>query len=372
MRIGIVCPYNLFRPGGVQEHIYAQAAELRKRGHKVIIITPKPRGAAVKPGKDVYFIGQSVKMRAQSSTVDLSAPIDEMVIEEMYDELKLDVIHFHEAFVPFIPRQMVLQAKCPTVGTLHAAIPETLLGRSVASIRPYMRSVLSGLDAITAVSPAAVLHVQDMLSKEINYIPNGIAEDYKMKSNASKRDSATILFVGRLEKRKGAKYLIDAFELVAQEIPEAKCVIAGDGQLRKTLERYAKDRGIDNVSFVGYIDDKKKKELMSSCSVYTSPAIYGESFGIVLLEAMKLGAPIVAHPNQGYEWVMKGMGRLSLVDVKNPEEYARRLILMIQESKLREAWQAWAKEYVKQFSYTYIVDEYEKLYKKLVKANKKS
>lgn len=365
MRIGIVCPYNLFRPGGVQEHIFAQAEQLRKRKHKVFVITPRPRDFEGEKPKDVYFIGQSVKMRAQASTVDISAPVETEEIDALYEELQLDVIHFHEAFVPFIPRQLVLQAPCPTVGTLHAAVPETLLGRSVASIRPYMRSVLTGLDAITAVSPAATSHVMDMLDKEINYIPNGISDSYKL-SGSVKRDESTILFIGRLEKRKGAKFLIDAFELVAEQIPNAKCVIAGDGQLRKTLERYAKDRGIDNIEFLGFISDEKKKELLRACTVYCSPAIYGESFGIVLLEAMILGAPIVAHPNPGYEWVMKETGRLSLVDVKNPEEFARRLILMMQDTKLRKVWQEWAKEYVKQYSYAYVVDEYEKLYKKLV------
>lgn len=368
MRIGIVCPYNLFRPGGVQEHIEAQAKELRRRKHTVIIITPRPRSYNGLKPHDVYFIGQSVKMRAQSSTVDISAALEFDEIEELYNDLKLDVIHFHEAFVPFVSRQLVMQANCPTVGTLHAAVPETLLGRSVASIKPYMRSVLQGLDAITAVSPAATSHTTDIISQDIHYVPNGIDEDYLDKKHLAKRDSTTILFLGRLEKRKGAKYLIDAFEIVAEKVPNAKCVIAGDGQLRKTLEKYAKDRGIDNIKFLGYVDDDQKKQLLSECSVFCSPAIYGESFGIVLLEAMALGTPIVAHPNSGYEWVMKETGRLSLVDVKNPEEFARRLILMIEDEKLRKLWQDWAKDYVQQFSYKKIVDEYEKIYKDLVKS----
>lgn len=367
MRIGIVCPYSLFRPGGVQEHVKAQSEELKKRGHEVFILTPRPRDFTGLAPEGVVFVGTSVKVRAQSSTVDISAPIETEEINTILEPLKLNILHLHEAFVPFISRQLAIQAKCPTVGTLHAAVPETLIGRSVASIKPYMRSVLQSLDAITAVSPAATSHVKDMV-ESVHFVPNGISDKYLANSKSSvSRDPATVLFIGRLEKRKGAKYLIDAFEHVLEQIPNAKCLIAGDGQLRATLERYVKDRGIGNIKFLGYVDDDKKIELLKQCSVYASPAIYGESFGIVLLEAMALGAPIVAHPNPGYEWVMKDMGRLSLVDVKNKEEFARRLVLMIEEDRIRKEWQAWAKSYVKQYSYKKIVENYEKIYRDLIK-----
>lgn len=366
MRIGIFCPYNYFRPGGVQEHIRAQAVELRNRGHYTVIITPRPRGFNEPAPDDVYFIGRSIKMRAQSSTVDISAPIENEEIKQLFDDLKLDILHFHETFVPFIARQIAQGATCPTVGTLHAALPETLIGRSVASIRPYMRSALNALTAVTAVSPAATYHVEDLYSDNIEIIPNGIdVRKYKLDEKIS-RDPATVLFLGRIEKRKGLKYLIDAFELVLKEMPEAKLLVAGDGQMKKSMISYAEDRGIGNIKFLDFVDDQEKIRLMKTCTIYCSPAIYGESFGIVLLEAMALGAPIVAHNNSGYEWVMKETGRLSLVDVKHQEEFARRLVLFMQDTKLRELWQTWAKQYVKQFSYKNVVDQYLDLYQKIL------
>jgi phosphatidylinositol alpha-mannosyltransferase len=96
--------------------------------------------------------------------------------------------------------------------------------------------------------------------------------------------------------------------------------------------------------------------------VYTSPALYGESFGIVLAEAMAMHAPIVAHPNDGYKWVMKSTGRLSLVDCTNPEAYAERMQLLLEDEELVRVWQKWAKEYVKQFDYEKVVSSYEQLY----------
>jgi phosphatidylinositol alpha-mannosyltransferase len=138
--------------------------------------------------------------------------------------------------------------------------------------------------------------------------------------------------------------------------------IAGDGPQRKSLEQYVEDNAIADVHFYGFIDDEKKLDLLARCSVYTSPALYGESFGIVLAEAMAMGTPLVAHHNDGYRWVMKETGRLSLVNCKDPEAYAERLQLMMEDEQLRKVWQKWAKNYVAQFDYEKVVDAYESLY----------
>ncbi len=176
-----------------------------------------------------------------------------------------------------------------------------------------------------------------------------------------------ILFIGRLEKRKGARQLIKAFVKLKKIKPEVTLKIAGDGPLRKSLEQFVNLRKIPDIEFLGYIDNDLKIELLNTCGVYTSPALYGESFGIVLAEAMATGAPIVCHPNDGYKWVMKETGRLSLVDCNDPVEYANKLQLLLEDDSLRSTWQKWAAQYVKQFDYEKVVDQYEALYKEHLK-----
>ncbi len=367
MRIGVVCPYNIFKPGGVQSHVEKQIAILRSRGHIVWLITPRPRKYSEAPPPGVYFIGTSARVKAQATSVDISSLVDEADVREMYNQLKLDVIHFHEPFIPFVSRQLITQAPCPTVSSFHAALPETLVSRSISSLGPYLKPVLEATSVALAVSPAASELIQDLEDIMVRYVPNGIDLRSYKENKSSKRDPNTILFIGRLEKRKGAKALIEAFAILKRKKPAAKLKIAGDGQLRESLESYCRSNNIEDVEFLGYIDDQTKQKLLSTCSVYCSPALFGESFGIVLLEAMAMGAPTIAHANPGYEWVMKDTGRLSLVNAEDSVEFARRLQLMMEDEALRAAWLKWARQYVKQFDYRKIVDQYESIYRSVTR-----
>ena len=221
-------------------------------------------------------------------------------------------------------------------------------------------------DVITAVSPAAINYIENYTDLPINFVPNGI--DFKTyKNTKSKRSSNTILFIGRLEKRKGARYLLKAFEQIKIVRPDMKLLIAGKGPLERSLKTYVSENNIQDVEFLGFIEDDEKVRLLQTCSVYTSPALYGESFGIVLTEAMACGIPTVAHNNDGYSSVLKETGRLSLVDCKDIQAYAERLLTMIEEEPVRKLWQDWAEVYVKQFDYEKIVDSYEKLYKEHIR-----
>jgi phosphatidylinositol alpha-mannosyltransferase len=368
LNIAIYIPYNIFKSGGVQEHVTQQAAILKKRGHTVTVITPRPRAQSKykKAPVGFQFLGVSARIKAPHATsADVSMSLDIEAIDAVLDN-NYDVIHVHEPLSPIAARQFLARAegRALRVGTFHAALPGNALGKSlVSTYKSYAKGVLPFVDVITAVSPAAVGYIQNYTELPINYIPNGIdATTYKPK--AVERDRNMILFIGRLEKRKGARQLIRAFSVLKQTKPLARLIICGDGPLRQSLENYVENLDLsDDVEFKGYIDDKTKLELLNTCSVYSSPALYGESFGIVLAEAMAMQAPIVCHPNDGYAWVMKDTGRLSLVDCKDPYGYADRLKLLMEDDVLRLVWQAWAKDYVKQFNYQKIVTAYEKLYK---------
>jgi phosphatidylinositol alpha-mannosyltransferase len=366
MKIAIFTPYNIYKSGGVQEHVQYQAKLLRQRGHEVTILTPRPRNKNVDEAPEgVVFLGGSRRIKTPSATSsDISISIDNDAIDAALDK-NFDIVHVHEPLVPISPRQVLARAEGRSlrIGTFHAALPGNTLGKSlVSTYKTYARAVLPHLDVITAVSPAAIGYIDAYTELPINYIPNGIHaesfDDYHVE-----RDQNTILFLGRLEKRKGARQTIKAFAVLKKNKPDAKLIIAGDGPLKNSLMQYVNDRNITDVTFLGFIDDRTKIELLKTCGIYTSPALYGESFGIVLAEAMAAGAPIVAHPNDGYKWVLKDTGRLSLVDCKDAEAYANRMQLLLEDNDLRNLWQKWAHKYVKQFDYEKVVDAYEKLYR---------
>jgi len=370
MKIAVFTPYNIFKPGGVHEHVVLQVEALRSRGHSVDIITPRPRKVTEDEAPDgVVFLGTSARVKTASATsADVSVSLDNEAIDAVLAE-NYDIIHAHEPLVPMAARQLLARVEGHTlrVGTFHAALPGNTLGKSlISTYKTYARAVMPHVDVVTAVSPAATGFISEYIDQPINYIPNCI-QLAKFKPTGKKRDRNMIFFMGRLEKRKGALQAIKAFALLKESKPKLKLVIASDGPLRRSLEQYVSLNRIKNVKFLGIVSDKKKVELLSTCGIYTSPALYGESFGIVLAEAMAMQAPIVAHPNDGYKWTLKDTGRLSLVDAKDTQAYADRMRLMLEDDSLREVWQKWAEEYVKQFDIEVVADQYEKLYKKSLK-----
>ncbi len=370
MKIAIVCPYNIFIPGGVQNHVFNQAAELRHRGHDVKIITPRPQGHVNEAPEGVLFVGRSGRIRAQHTAADISASVDVDLIDQILARENFDLVHVHEPLIPFLALQILSRVKCPTVGTYHAALPDTILAKSMAgSIGPYKRSVFRHLTAVTAVSNAATSFIlDDMEEKAITIIPNGIEVQQFAASAGIKRDPATYLFVGRLEKRKGVRYLLDAFTVLKQSLPEARLVIAGDGPERNMLESRARQRKLADIEFLGHISDEQKIELLARATIFVSPAPYGESFGIVLLEAMAAGAVTVAGANPGYESVLTGTGRLSLINPRMTQEFARRLLLLGTDPELQKVWRKWAGGEIEKYSYTKVVDQYLNLYRTLIPA----
>ena len=369
MKIGIVCPYNIAMPGGVQQHVFEQAAELRRRGHKVKLITPKPRGRILTDDPEVVFLGTSARFKTpQHTSVDVSISVTGDAIDDLLKNEDFDIIHMHEPLVPILARQMLPRITCPVVGTFHAAMPETVIAKSIAgSILPFVKSVVKHLSAVTAVSAPATSYVGNYVNiSDVHIIPNGVdLLKYYLPKKANTRKH--ILYVGRLEKRKGVKYLIDAFAELLKTDPGQQLVIAGNGPDKNKLQTQVAAYGIeDKVHFLGYVSDHTKQKLMHECALFVSPALYGESFGIVLIEAMASGAVVVGGYNPGYATVLSGSGGIGLVDPQETELFANRMHLLLQDNPIRVMLQKWAQEEVKKYSYKSIVDQYEKIYKSLV------
>lgn len=373
MKIGIVCPYDIVRGGGVQEHVLAQAAELRKRGHTVKILTPRPRNQDISKlkAKDYVFIGSSTMVKTPIKTsLELGASMRRDQVDDVLAAEKFDLLHVHEPEVPILGTQIIAKATCPVVATFHAVYPETPMGRTLGTFRiPYSRSTFTRLTELTAVSDAAAGFVRERTGRTVHIIPNGIdLQKYTFEPQVETKDCKKILYVGRLEKRKGVIYLVKAYEAIAKQRDDVELLIAGTGELRDSLQDYIDSHKIPRVTFFGFISEEKKLELLHQAAVFCSPALYGESFGIVLLEAMASGTVTVAGNNPGYSGVLSGTGRQSLIDPKHIGSFSQKLDLMLDDKDIRRAWLKWAKSDVQQYDYPKIVDKYEKVYKKALAA----
>src|SRR3989344_105154 len=362
MKVGLVCPYNIFRGGGVQEVVLALQSELSARGHNVKIITPLHRNHKDSKAENTIFIGISADFKSLfNTTAQVSVSLNTDGIEDMLAQEKFDILNFHEPWVPIMSRQLLVRSQAKNIATFHAKLPETAVTHTIERvITPYTKSIMKYLDELTAVSDAAAEYVQSLTTRNINIVPNGIdLNKYKKTAHKDQSETRSILFIGRLEKRKGVKYLIKAFALLQEKSPGVELTIAGDGPDRIKLETYVLNHGINNVNFVGFVSESEKLHLLSRAALFCSPALYGESFGIVLLEALASGVVTVAGDNPGYSSVMKDIGTISLVNPKDGKEFARRLDLLIGNQALRQEWRKWAADYVKQFDYKIVAKQYE-------------
>lgn len=374
MKIGLVCPYNITLGGGVLEQVKAIRTELELRGHDVRIITPQPRSVPDDCDvRGVIMLGSAADFKTPlHTTAQFSASIDTAEIDKMLRLENFDILHFHEPWVPVLSRQILSRSDTVNIATFHAKLPETAVSRTITKVvTPYTKSVLKYLHELTAVSSAAAEYISELTDRPITIIPNGvdIAHFAHVPKNLDQDRQArgggkSVLYVGRLERRKGVKYLLKAFQLLQENNEDVSLILAGDGPDREKLEELTNNLNLRNVHFLGYVSEEQKLRLLHSTDLFCTPALYGESFGVVLLESMSSGLVTVASNNPGYSTVMQGLGALSLVNPHDTVEFARRLDLLLREDSLRLMWQNWAKANVKQYSYKRIVDQYEALYKK--------
>jgi len=364
MKIGLVCPYSIAKNGGVQEIVRAMQIELARRGHDCYIITPRPQDHNDEPEDHMIFIGGATDFNSPThTTIQVSASVRD-TIDEMLEQEQFDILHFHEPWIPMLSFQILSRSKTVNVATFHAKMPEDIMSRTMARvITPYTKASLKYLHGLTAVSDAAAELVCRLTDEPVAIVPNGVASRFvPPKRTIDNRAKKTILFVGRLDSRKGVKFLLHAFKLLSQKDPHISLRIAGDGAERERLEALVADLDLDRVEFLGFVSDAEKIRLLQTSDLFCAPSPYGESFGLVILEAMATGLVTVAGDNPGYSSVLTGLGALSLIQPKHTAEFARRLQLMLHEPDLRKLWRTWAAHEMPKYSYKRIVDQYLEVY----------
>jgi len=314
VRIGLVCPYSLTMPGGVQGQVLGLARALRGLGEEARVLGPAD-GPPPDPG--VTPLGKSIPLAANGSIApiapDPSAAL--RTIRALRDE-DFDVLHLHEPLVPGPCLTTLLFAGAPLIGTFHAA------GVSAAYrwLGPPVRWCAGRLDRRCAVSEDAVALAGRYLRGDYELVFNGIEVERFSKATPWPTEAPTIFFVGRHEERKGLGVLLGSLSRLPADV---RVWVAGDGPQTEELQAAVAEDG--RVEWLGRIGDGEKAARLRAADVFCAPSLHGESFGVVLLEAMAAGTPIVASDLPGYRNVARAGEDALLVPPGDPDALAAAL-----------------------------------------------
>ena len=338
MKIGLVSPYDYAYPGGVMAHIFHLGQNLTKAGHEIKVIAPLSGPPPSIMDKGFIRLGRSVPVPTGGSTARISLSVWlEPRIKRLLEEESFDVIHLHEPLAPIIPLFILHLSKAVNVGTFHAFHGS---GRIYWASKYLLRKWYKKLDGRIAVSVPALNFVSRHFPGDYRVIPNGI--DFNRFASPARPlpefqdGKLTILFVGRLEKRKGLKYLLGAYGKLKWNHPNTRLIVVGPGNPEPEAFRFIAERSIEDVVFVGSVSYEDLPRYYQTADIFCSPATGKESFGIVLLEAMAAGKPIVASSIEGYSSVMSHDVEGLLVPPKNEEALEASLETLLEDAALRE------------------------------------
>ena len=363
MRVALVAPYDLSVAGGVNNQIRAQAAALRGLGHDVRIFGPA--SGALAEGE--VSLGRTLNVTIGGTASGLGVdPRALGAVRRMVRE-PFDVVHVHEPFTPLAPWLVLLGARAPLVGTFHVHREEghRLYAATSWALRPLARR----LRARIAVSDAARRTVEPHFPGRYDIVPNGIDvrrfQTLRPRPAHMAADRRWVVYVGRLEPRKGVDVLIYAMHRVQKRAPEAALLIVGDGPERERLKGLARATGI-SVTFAGALPDDDLVACLQAADIVCSPALGGESFGIVLLEAMASGKPIVASRIDGYAELIGDADCARLVPPGDDGALAAALAILVANDDLRRRLGACGVEDVRQYDWETIARRLVGIYRRVL------
>lgn len=365
LRIGIFSPYEMdLAEGGVKENIDNTALHLRSRGHIVSVIAPKSPGIEL-PNTGIIYLGEASTHKTNSTVTPTDrSPVSFCKIRRLHNTLNLDVAHYHEPEISLPSLQSLWISKAINFATFHAYNEKQFNFKYflISRMRFALARKLSGK---LLVSEAQLPYAQYYFPGEYKIIPNGIDTEKFKPTNPKIEDFAdgkiNILYVGRLEERKGLTHLMNAFKAAKQMCPNTRLIIVGSGPQKDELEKLVKSEEIEDVCFQGQVSSGDKPSYYARADIFCSPATHGESFGIVLLEAMATGVPVIAGDNPGYRTVVKGAEGL-LVNPADTQQFARYIVqLALSGIERKYRGKAGIKK-AQEYAWPKIVGELEKYY----------
>ena len=359
LRIGIVCPYSWDVPGGVQNHIRDLAEFLLNNGHHVEVLAPATESDDL-PGY-VVSAGRAVSIPYNGAVARVLFGVGaNSRVRSWINDGDFDLLHLHEPAIPSLSLLACWAGEGAMVGTFHAAAKYQ---KAIVAIGPILEPVIEKLSARIAVSESARLTLTAHLETDAIVIPNGIyADNYRDGSSRSEWTGNTIGFLGRFEEdRKGLPVLLDALPIISRFIPDIRVLIAGPGDSEEVLEKV--DPQLRNrVEFLGKISESDKTDFLASVSLYIAPNTGGESFGIILAEAMAGGAAVVASDIPAFADVL-GNGEFgALFESENSESLAKVIIDLLRDDAKRKGLAAAGAVHAQRFDWSQVGEEIFEVY----------
>ena len=359
LKIGIVCPYSWDTPGGVQNHIRDLAEFLIASGHNVSVLAPaidetKLPDYVVNAGKPISIPYNGAVARV------LFGPVAFARVRQWISQGDFDLLHLHEPAIPSISLLACWAADGPMVGTFHAAAKRQKI---IFAIGPILEPAIEKLSARIAVSEAARLTLTDHLDTDAVIIPNGIyANRYTEGKSIEKWSGNTIGFIGRFEEpRKGLSVLVDALPVISRFAPDVRVLVAGPGDPEEVIENIDPQLR-QRFEFLGKITEDEKADFMSSVAVYVAPNTGGESFGIILAEALAGGACVVASDIPAFDDLL-GQGEFgALFESESSTELAKVVIDLLRDENKRKELSSRGKERAKLFDWTVVAQQIYSVY----------
>ena len=359
-KIGIVCPYGWDTPGGVQAHIADLATYLISHGHQVSVLAPVTDDSnlpdyVVNAGKPIAIPYNGAVARI------LFGPIAFARVRSWISQGDFDVVHLHEPAIPSISLLACFAAEGPLVGTFHASAKRQ---KAIFAIGPILEPVIEKLTARIAVSEAARATLTEHLETDAVVVPNGIyARRLASGKLHPKWSGKTIGFIGRFEEpRKGLAILVEALPSIIAKNPDVKVLVAGPGDADNFL------KGVPTAlhsrfTFLGRISEEEKADFLHSIGVYVAPNTGGESFGIILAEALAAGAAVVASDIPAFGALLGSGAYGTLFESENAQSLATSINTVFRDDELRNRIRTAGKEYAQSFDWdevaTRIYDVYE-------------
>lgn len=373
MKIALVTPYDYPFPGGVTEHIMQLDREFRRRGHETRILAPSSNESDELEDHVIKVSGTvaSFPFSGSNARVTISPSVYRRVKKILQAE-QFDIIHAHEPAAPMLCPIVLRHSHAVNVGTFHA-YRETNTVYQVA--RPLVALVYKKLDGRIFVSQAVRDFTLPNFPGDYRIIPNGI--DFERFASPDIQPierfhdgRPNLLYVGRLDKRKGFRHLIRAYPYIKQEIPDVRLLVVGaySDDEKAPFLRYARQHRLRSIHFIGYVSREELPRYYRTAHVFCAPSTGFESFGIVLLEAMAAGVPIVASDIAGYRLVLTDGQEGRLVPPGEPMLLARAVVELLASPATRKRMGAQGRITAAQYDWPRIADQVLEYYEELLTA----